>query len=56
MKTIKTIKSMIAVVLLVAGTCMLTGCNTVKGIGNDIYSAGETTQSWINDSQADGGY
>lgn len=52
----KLIKSLIIVILLVAGTSVLTGCNTVKGFGNDIYSAGETTQEWLNGSQANGGY
>ncbi len=55
-KAMKLFKTLVVVILLVVGAATLSGCNTVKGIGNDIYSAGETTQDWINGSQADGGY
>lgn len=38
----------LAVVAFGAATLLATGCNTVKGVGKDIETAGDKTQKAIN--------
>ncbi len=37
------------VVAALAAALAITGCNTVKGVGKDIETAGDKTQKAIND-------
>lgn len=41
-------KSMKRITLLAAALAVLTGCNTIAGVGDDVSGGARTVQGWLN--------
>jgi predicted small secreted protein len=46
----RTVSTIIASTFLLASVAALSGCNTVKGVGEDVYAVGDTSQRALNEA------